>query len=101
MDNNNSIFVLTKRHIYKSDSIVRRSESLRLTKQSELNTVFISENLQDKIHQAGPLIINGFDTERLGKKFVVNKKLFNNTIIFPSSDYEYKGPKSANIEFQS
>ena len=90
-----------KRHIYKSDSIVKRSESLKMTQQSELNTVFISENLQDKIHQSGSLVLNGFNMDNLSDKLIVNKKLSSNTIIFPSSDYEYKGPKSSNIEFQS
>jgi len=41
------------------------------------------------------------DLASLSDKFTVNKKLSNNTIIFPSSDYMYKGPKSSNIEFQS
>ncbi len=100
-DNNNTIFVLTKRHIYQSDSIVKRSESLKMTKQSEFNTIFISENLQDQIHQSGTLILNGFNMDNLSDKFTVNKKLSNNTIIFPSSDYMYKGPKSSNVEFQS
>ena len=100
-DDDNTIFLLTKRHIYQSDSIVKRSESLKMTKQSEFNTIFISENLQDQIHQSGVFVMNGFNMDNSSNKFVVNKKLSSNTIIFPSSDYAYKVPKSSNIEFQS
>ena len=36
-NNDNNIFILSKRHIYKSDSIVKRSESLKMTPSLSLN----------------------------------------------------------------
>ena len=100
---NDDIFILSKRHIYKSDSIVRRSESLKMTEQSKFDKIYISKNLKDNIDQSIIKSLHDFNVDDYQTKLVVDSNLSSNTIIYPSSDYEdkYRGPKSANIEQQT
>ena len=46
-NNDNNIFILSKRHIYKSDSIVKRSESLKMTPQSKSCLLYTSPSPRD------------------------------------------------------
>ena len=99
----NNLFVLSKRHIYKSDSVVKRSESLKMTTQSKSNTIFISQNLHNQINESSSIPLDNFDINKNIKRLAVDSQLSENTIIFPSSDYEdhSHSPKSLNLELQS
>ena len=101
-DSSHNLFILSRRHIYKSDSIVKRSESLQMTSQSKFNTIFISQNLHNKINDSNSLPLNNFNIKKNIKRLVVDKHLSENTIIFPSSDYDeqYFSPKSINLELK-
>ena len=102
-NSDNDIFILSKRHIYKSDSIVKRSESLKMTPQSKFNSIFISKNLEDQINKSSFTSQNNFDINKIANRLIVDDKLSNNTIILPSSDHDDQcnNPKSINIELQS
>ncbi len=102
-NSDNDIFIFLKRHIYKSDSIVKRSESLKMTPQSKLNSIFISKNLEDQINKSSFIPQNNFDINKIANRLIVDDKLSNNTIIFPSADHDDQcnNPKSINLELQS
>ena len=102
-NSDNDVFILSRRHIYKSDSIVKRSESLKMTPQSKFNSIFISKNLEDQINKSSFTSQNNFDINKIANRLIVDDKLSNNTIIFPSSDHDDQcnNLKSINIELQS
>ena len=102
-NSDNDIFILSKRHIYKSDSIVKRSESLKMTPQSKSKSIFISKNLEDQINKSSFISQNNFDIKKIANRLIVDDKLSNNTIIIPSSDHDDQcnNLKSINIELQS
>ena len=70
---NADIFILSKRHIYKSDSIVRRSESLKMTEQSKFDKIYISKNLKDNIDQSIIKSLHDFNLDDSQNKLVVDR----------------------------
>ena len=100
---NNNLFIFSKRHIYKSDSTVKRSKSLQMTQQSKSKNILISQDLENKINQLDIESFSDLNLKDITKRAIVDKNLSNYTVIFPSSDSDglFKGPKSLNIEFQS
>ena len=101
-NNDSEIFFFSRRHLYRSDSIVKRSKSLQLTLQSKEQNIFISENLKNKFDKINSEYLDEFNIRDIDKRIVVNKNLSNNTIIFPSStlDDQCVIPKSSNIELK-
>jgi len=101
-NNEREIFFFSRRHIYRSDSIVKRSKSLQLTLQSKEQNIFISENLKNKFDKINSEYLNEFNIRDIDKRIIVNKNLSNNTIIFPSSTFDDQCviPKSSNIELK-
>ena len=100
---NNNLFIFSKRHIYKSDSTVKRSKSLQMTQQSKSKNILISQDLENKINQLDIESFSDLNLKDITKRAIVDKNLSNHTVIFPSSDSDglFKGPKSLNIELQS
>ena len=99
---NNKLFFFSRRHLYKSDSIVKRSKSLQLTLQSKEKNIFISDNLKNNIDKINSEYLNDFNIKDIDKRIIVNKSLSNNTIIFSSSIFDDQSviPKSLNVEFK-
>tara|TARA_B100001142_G_scaffold145601_1_gene146562 strand:- start:4350 stop:4574 length:225 start_codon:yes stop_codon:yes gene_type:complete len=74
-----------------------------MTPQSKFNSIFISKNLEDQINKSSFTSQNNFDINKIANRLIVDDKLSNNTIIFPSSDHDDQcnNLKSINIELQS
>ena len=92
-------FIVTRRNTYKTDSIVRRAESLNMTMQSKDNNIYISNNIASQFKNNNYIDFEKNNIKYKIKEFIVKPELPDNTIIFSTNNMngKYTGPKSQNI----
>ena len=95
-------FIVTRRNTYKTDSIVRRAESLNMTMQSKDNNIYISNNIASQFKNNGYIDFENNNIRYKTNEFTVKTDLPDNTIIFSTNDLngKYTGPKSQNINIK-
>ena len=95
-------FIVTRRNTYKTDSIVRRAESLNMTMQSKDNNIYISNNIANQFKNNSYVDFENNNIRYKTNEFTVKTDLPDNTIIFSTNDLngKYTGPKSQNINIK-
>ena len=95
-------FIVTRRNTYKTDSIVRRAESLNMTMQSKDNNIYISNNIANQFKDNGYIDFENNNIRYKTNEFTVKTNLPDNTIIFSTNNLngKYTGPKSQNINIK-
>ena len=96
-------FVFTRRHTYKTDSTVRRSESLSMTKQSIDKNIYISNNIVNKFKDNSHIDFKNTNMKYKIQDFTIKTDLPDDTIIFSTNNLngKYTGPKSQKISIKT